>query len=160
MPVYFAYGSNLHPPQMSERCPGAEVLGTAVLPGFRLGFSGHSPRWGGGVATLLRDPNHEAQGLLYTLSEENFHQLDRFEGFPTVYTRIEITVQGQDGTPLPALTYQKRSTDVTPPSLLYFHQIWKSYRAFQLNESQLFQAIETSLNGNGASGVKQYPSPA
>ena len=31
-----AYGSNLWHAQMADRCPGAEVLGAVVLPGWRL----------------------------------------------------------------------------------------------------------------------------
>jgi hypothetical protein len=46
------------------------------------------------------------------------------------------------------MTYQKRSAGTTPPSLRYFHQIWKAYRAFQLDEAFLLKAVEDSLDGN------------
>ena len=36
---YFAYGSNMDPVQMEERCPGAVALGAAHLPGWRLTFT-------------------------------------------------------------------------------------------------------------------------
>ena len=35
---YLAYGSNLSLERMKSRCPDAVVLGTAVIPGYRLLF--------------------------------------------------------------------------------------------------------------------------
>ena len=37
---YIAYGSNLNVKQMIFRCPGARVIGTAKLEGYRLMFKG------------------------------------------------------------------------------------------------------------------------
>ncbi len=153
MPIYFAFGSNLHPPQMAERCPGSRVLHPGVLKGYRLAFSGYSTRWEGGVATVVAEPSSEVQGVLYDLTEEDQRNLDRFEGFPTVYDRLQVRVEGRDGNLHSAMTYQKltsqnQSTGTTPPSLRYFHQIWKAYRAFQLDEAFLLKAVEDSLDGN------------
>jgi len=147
MPIYFAFGSNLHPPQMAERCPASRVLQPGVLKGYRLAFSGYSTRWEGGVATIVADPSREVQGLLYDLTEEDRRNLDRFEGFPTIYGRLRVNVVGRDGKLHSAMTYQKQSSDTTPPSLSYFQQIWKAYRSLQLDEALLLQAVEDSLNG-------------
>ena len=95
MPIYFAFGSNLYPPQMAERCPGSRVLQPGVLKGYRLAFSGYSTRWEGGVATIVAEPFREVQGLLYDLTEEDQRNLDRFEGFPTVYDRLQVSVGGE-----------------------------------------------------------------
>ena len=35
---YLAYGSNLNRKQMQMRCPGAKVVGTALLEGYELLF--------------------------------------------------------------------------------------------------------------------------
>ena len=37
---YLAYGSNLNRKQMEMRCPGAKVVGTALLEGYELLFKG------------------------------------------------------------------------------------------------------------------------
>ena len=37
---YIAYGSNLNIPQMRMRCPGARIIGTSVVEGYRLLFKG------------------------------------------------------------------------------------------------------------------------
>ncbi|WP_165715462.1 gamma-glutamylcyclotransferase family protein, partial [Mycobacterium tuberculosis] len=40
MPLYAAYGSNMHPEQMLERAPHSPMAGTGWLPGWRLTFGG------------------------------------------------------------------------------------------------------------------------
>ncbi|NIP74067.1 MAG: gamma-glutamylcyclotransferase, partial [Gammaproteobacteria bacterium] len=62
--LYFAYGSNLHPPQMHERCPTCTVLQPATLADYRLVFCGHSEHWGGGVASVVTAPGARVEGLL------------------------------------------------------------------------------------------------
>ena len=52
--LYFAYGSNINLEQMADRCPAAEVVGTAVLDGYELLFRGK--RSGYGVATIEPQP--------------------------------------------------------------------------------------------------------
>ena len=36
--LYIAYGSNLNLPQMANRCPTAEVVGTSEVKGYELLF--------------------------------------------------------------------------------------------------------------------------
>ena len=40
---YIAYGSNLNYEQMRWRCPDAKVIGTSVIPDYRLIFRGARP---------------------------------------------------------------------------------------------------------------------
>ena len=40
MALYAAYGSNLDPAQMHQRCPHSPVAGTGWLEGWRLTFGG------------------------------------------------------------------------------------------------------------------------
>lgn len=153
--LYFAFGSNLHLPQMRARCPDCEVHQPALLAGHRLAFRGHSPRWGGGSATILATPGGRVPGLVYRLSPADLASLDRFEGYPTVYQRNPITVTAHDGATLEALTYQRTNGDPRPPSLLYFHQIWRGYKAFGLDDEPLLAALDEALADTprpGASG--------
>lgn len=85
--LYFAYGSNLHPLRMNERCPGAVSLGYAVLPHYRL------------VERLYADiemaPESEVHGVLYLLTPLHLALLDRYEGYPEIYRRSRLDVQWQ-----------------------------------------------------------------
>ena len=55
MPIYAAYGSNMHPEQMLKRCPHSPMAGTGWLHGWRLIFSGGDIGWEGALATVVED---------------------------------------------------------------------------------------------------------
>ena len=145
--LYFAFGSNLHPPQMEVRCPDSRVVQPGLLEGYRLGFAGYSSQWGGGVATILPAPGQQVPGLLYHISPADLEKLNGFEGFPTVYAHLPVSVQGCDGASHPALTFEQNDPAPSAPSLRYFHQIWRSYKAFGLDEAHLLAAVGFALNG-------------
>lgn len=145
--LYFAYGSNLHPEQMEDRCPGSKVFGSALLKDYRLAFRGDSRRWGGGgVATIIPQPGSAVPGVLYEMSPENVLALDKWEGSPRIYRQMPITVLNEQGTTQSAFSYQMNESPLTgPPSMRYFHQIWQNYKRFCLEEHHLMEAIEETL---------------
>ena len=69
---YLAYGSNLNRKQMQMRCPGAKVIGTALLEGYELLFKGSKtgfyltiePKTDGGVAVAVWEVTAEAEQRL------------------------------------------------------------------------------------------------
>ena len=147
--LYFAFGSNLYTPQMAARCPDSEPLHPTWLPGYRLAFCGHSQRWGGGTATVVSAPDAVVPGLIYRMTPEDILKLDVFENHPDIYRREDIVLETRADGPLAAFTYRKNIEDHRPPSLKYFHQIWGAYRAFELEQQGLWEAVETSLlDGN------------
>ena len=95
--LYFAYGSNLDESQMRERCPSAARGPRAVLPGYALTFGGFNHRWGGAVASVLRLRGARVHGLLYTLDAADVAALDRCEGHPFAYERVQRIVLDEDG---------------------------------------------------------------
>ena len=74
---YLAYGSNLSLERMKSRCPDAVVLGTAVIPGYRLLFKKSKT---GSYATIEQDANCCVPALVYKISELDEALLDRCEG--------------------------------------------------------------------------------
>src|SRR5262245_38411451 len=89
---YFAFGSNLDLAQLRRRCPGAQPLARATLARHRLAFAGYSPRWDGGVATVVPDPVARVVGLLVRLPRAELAALDRAEGHPCWYARRAVRV--------------------------------------------------------------------
>jgi len=73
MTLYFAYGSNMSRAAMRRRCPGAAVVGTAVLDGHRffVGIDG----WGS-IAPRLGDAVH---GVLWRLTPRDIAALHAYE---------------------------------------------------------------------------------
>ncbi len=65
--IYFAYGSNLNPGQMAERCPEYRSLGVARLPGHRLCFPRFSPTRRCASAGFEPSPRDVLWGALYEI---------------------------------------------------------------------------------------------
>ena len=53
MTLYAAYGTNLDPARMSERCPHSILQSTGWLTGWRLTFGGEEHGWDGALPTLV-----------------------------------------------------------------------------------------------------------
>lgn len=101
--MYFAYGSNMNLHQMAFRCPQAQRIGPVRLNGYRLAF--RSNGGGCGVATVLRQPGSNVDGVLWRISTEDERSLDAYEGFPRLYKKERLTVEGQDGTVHEVMAY-------------------------------------------------------
>ena len=76
---YIAYGSNLNIPQMRMRCPGARIIGTSMIEGYRLLFKGSRT---GSYLTIEPQEGARVPVAAWEVSAENEAALDRYEGFP------------------------------------------------------------------------------
>ncbi len=158
--LYFAYGSNLDPAQMVERCPGHRVVGVATLFDHRLQFRGHSEDWGGAVATLVPSHGSAVWGMIYDLSEENLEVLDRYEGFRAPgdqhnqYERVWVTVELvrplDDSVPrrVRAQTYLGRHGEAGVPSRRYLETILAGARARGLPEDYV-ERLDATATAEG-----------
>lgn len=79
MPLYAAYGSNLDPARMGERCPHSPLRSTGWLVGWRLTFGGEELGWDGALATIVEDPLEQVFVAVYDVTEEDFALLDGWE---------------------------------------------------------------------------------
>jgi AIG2 family protein len=98
--LYFAYGANMDPVHMAERCPGAKRLGRAALleREFRIAAAGY----GNAVPT----PGMELPGVLWELTPDDEDSLDRFEGIAQgVYRKDWAMIRRLDGPPVAAMLY-------------------------------------------------------
>ena len=87
VPIYAAYGSNMHPEQMLQRAPHSPMAGTGWLHGWRLTFGGEDIGWEGALATLVEDPDSKVFVVLYDMTKEDEANLDRWEGPNSASTR-------------------------------------------------------------------------
>ncbi|MDY6918376.1 MAG: gamma-glutamylcyclotransferase family protein [Chloroflexota bacterium] len=126
---YFAYASNLNRGQMAARCPGSVPKFAAVLPNFKLIFTGWSREWGGGVASIRRYQGGKVKGAVYEVSDRDLRSLDRHEGYPSVCNRVNVLVFTDDGDSVEAVTYVRREqSQEAPPSKKYLALIAQGYR--------------------------------
>lgn len=154
--LYFAYGSNLDPEQMKERCPGSSVVGLAALHDYRIAFPRFSNRWGGGSASLQLAHGEIMYGVLYELTDDDLAKLDAIEGFVgpgdqhNAHDREHVTLELErpDDGSIPrrvrAWAYVARPAHPAPPSARYLERIRAGARHHRLPEEYIarLEAIE------------------
>jgi gamma-glutamylcyclotransferase len=130
---YFAYASNLSRAQMRQRCPDAKPKFSAVLPNYKLVFTGWSREWHGGTATIQTFKGAKVKGAVYEISEADLRKLDRFENYPGTYTHLNVMVFNEDDVAVKALTYVKtRQEEETKPSPEYIAVIKQGMKDWEL----------------------------
>lgn len=143
--LYFGYGANTNHRQMAGRCPGARFLGRVRLPDHRLLFRG--------VADVIEEPGQSVHGALWDIASEHLKALDRFEGYPTLYTRAKLGIL-QPGSikPRQAIVYwmQPGYQPSLPPES-YLQTLIEGYLDCGLPREQL----EAACRFSAGSGMKQ-----
>jgi hypothetical protein len=97
--LYAAYGSNLDPALMRERCPHSPLVGTGWLEGWRLTFGGAELGWTDGpLATFVEDPTDRVFVALYDLHKFDEPALNRWEGVESgLYHKLRLRVATLEG---------------------------------------------------------------
>lgn len=136
--LYIAYGSNLNLAQMAGRCPTAEVVGKAMLRGWRLAFRS--------VATIERRIGYTVPVLVWKLRPEDETALDRYEGWPNLYYKenLKVTLDGKRRT---AMVYimNGNSHPYSPPARSYMRTILSGYESAGFDPGILYRAAGESI---------------
>ncbi len=94
MTLYAAYGTNLDPARMSERCPHSPLQTTGWLLGWRLTFGGEELGWDGALATIVEDPLEQVFVAVYDVTRDDESTLDGWESADTGLfrkTRVRVS---------------------------------------------------------------------
>lgn len=149
-----AYGSNLCWLRMVQRCPDMEVIGTTVIPGYRMLFKQSRT---GAYCTIEQDANCCVPALIYRISAEDEARLDRCEGYPRYYYKREFllpvrTLQGRK--------LRKRRNCIAyilhedrllgEPSEEYFSIVEGGYEAWNFDRAILEKALSDSIGKKAA----------
>ena len=121
--LYAAYGSNMDPEQMLERCPHSPAAGTGWLPGWRLTFGSEEHGWDGALPMVVPDPTGQVFVALFDVSPPDMHTLDVWEGADTgLYNRFRLRVSTLDGDVL-AWVYTLNGYEGGLPSARYLGEL-------------------------------------
>jgi hypothetical protein len=77
--LLFAYGANMNPAQIRQRCSQPVRVAVACLQGYRIGFYGHSEIWDGAMETAIEAEGSQLWGTLYALSDSDWERLDQWQ---------------------------------------------------------------------------------
>lgn len=182
---YFAFGSNMHAEQMSNRCPGSMYEGTAVLTGYRWQINKR------GVANVVPLACAEVEGLVFSVTKNDERALDRFEGVKSghyqklgVWLRFQpvSTVEArqltldlasaQELSPrlrpqgievhIQALTYVSRVTEDGPIRDEYVKRMsWAIRDGLALGISRIYirESLIPAVQGHAAESVVEFQRP-
>jgi len=137
--LYFAYGSNLNLGQMAARCPMAYVMSRAVLEGYELAFRR-------GVLTILPKEGGKVQGALWKVNARDEQALDRYEGYPHLYTKKLLSVQTDAGQQN-AIAYVMTAPcceQAQPPSAAYLKTVLDGYQLANFDSNAVLQAAASA----------------
>jgi gamma-glutamylcyclotransferase (GGCT)/AIG2-like uncharacterized protein YtfP len=96
--LYAAYGSNMDPEQMLDRCPHSPAAGTGWLNGWRLTFGGEELGWDGALAMVVPDASSQVFVALYDVSPQDHAKLDYWEGADDgLYNKIKLRISALEG---------------------------------------------------------------
>ncbi|TIC84270.1 gamma-glutamylcyclotransferase family protein [Nocardioides sp. GY 10127] len=98
MTLYAAYGSNLDPARMSERCPHSPLETTGWLTGWRLTFGGEEHGWDGALPTIVQDPFEQVFVAVYDVTREDESVLDQVEMAESgLYRKTKVRISTMSG---------------------------------------------------------------
>lgn len=154
MKYYLAYGSNLNVEQMRYRCPGAKRIGTTNLNGYRLTFRGNNRS--NGVANI--EPRHGSSVPvgIWSITDRDESNLDRYEGFPFLYDKVTFKVQLPDLRTVDAIAYiMTGGRPWARPSAYYLETIKQGYRDFGFDNRKLLYAARTCVASHSPKIIKE-----
>lgn len=137
--LYFAYGSNLNLGQMAVRCAQAGVVGKAVLEGYELAFRR-------GVLTILPKEGGRVEGLMWRVNAWDELTLDRYEGYPHLYTKELLPVQTDSG-PQTVVAYVMTAPyceKAQPSTSTYLQTVLEGYRMAGFDPDAVLRAAARS----------------
>ncbi|MBP5487228.1 MAG: gamma-glutamylcyclotransferase [Bacteroidales bacterium] len=138
--IYLAYGSNMNIEQMEYRCPRAKLLGKAVIEGWRLMFR----RKRRPVATIEQEAGCTVPVVLWEITDECEQSLDSYEGYPFLYTKIDIGLDF-NGKPVTAMAYvMAPGHELGAPHDDYYNTILQGYRDNGIDLAPLDEAVSYS----------------
>jgi hypothetical protein len=109
--LFFAYGSNMNPGQISSRCYKPEACAVARLAGHGLSFYGLSRRWDGGEATVIPKPGEDVWGVVFKLTLSDSERLDSWQDVRLdgtgAYFHYPTVVMDTEGNEYPVLLYKR-----------------------------------------------------
>lgn len=147
---YIAYGSNLNIRQMLARCPGARIIGTSEVEGYRLLFKGSKT---GSYLTIEPQEGASVPVAAWSVTAEDEEALDRYEGFPAFYYKKEMVLpikgikSGKVRRRKVFVYIMHEDRPLGIPSRYYMETCQQGYRSFGFDRAFLQQAYADSEEG-------------
>ncbi|MCB2108954.1 MAG: gamma-glutamylcyclotransferase, partial [Rhodobacteraceae bacterium] len=125
---------------------GADPLGTATLPRYKLRFCRY--------ADIVPDNEGEVLGAIFKLTPACVRALDSYEG--PEYAQITVHVVA-NGRRLKAMAYaMQHNAKTAPPDMDHYREIARGYQDWKLDEARLRRARYDTLQTSPDSGSQSH----
>ena len=127
--------------QMAIRCPKAKVIGTGTLKDYKLIFRGLGR---GGVANVELSKGNRVPIVLWEITSECEVALDRYEGYPSLYTKRVVEITSKDKSKIKAMVYvmtKRYESYPSEPCETYYRVIEDGYKANGLSTQKLRESL-------------------
>ncbi len=129
---FFAYGSNMSGTLIRSRAHEIVEEQIGKLENYEIVFN-KKARGGSATANIRPASGKTVYGMLYKIPESALRSLDRFEGAPQHYRRIEVNVTGSQGNRIAAQTYIATKVEKgLRPASYYLQSILQAAEEHQL----------------------------
>lgn len=129
---FFAYGSNMSRTLVRSRAGEIADEQIGKLENYEIVFN-KKARGGSATANIRPASGKTVYGVLFKIAESALRSLDRFEGAPMHYRRIEVGVTGSQGNRIAAQTYIATKVEKgLRPASYYLQSILQAAEEHQL----------------------------
>lgn len=149
-----AYGSNTNIEQMRRRCPGAVLIGTGVIEGWRLAFQ--KSKTGFYLNIVPGGREDYVPVVVWGLDEEDERYMDICEGYPDCYRKQSFKLRVNNGKRgrnpvIKCFAYvMPKGRAYGLPKARYFERCSKGYKTFGFQQRLLDEAyMRSSLKASG-----------
>ncbi len=136
---YVAYGSNMNLEQMAKRCPTARVVGKGEIKDQELLFRGYRTS---AIATVEPQKGKSVPVLIWDIGREDEKSLDRYEGYPGLYGKVNLKVQTEDGCEKIMAYILNEGHEIGIPSTRYLDTIARGYEAAGFDVNYLLERAD------------------
>jgi gamma-glutamylcyclotransferase len=109
---YFAYGSNMDKDRMTERGINFFSRQFAKLADYKLVFNKKASKGVYTYSNIVNSDNDFVEGALYEFPDDEISNLDKVEGYPNHYDKIQVTITYKDNNSIIATTYIAKSDKI------------------------------------------------
>jgi gamma-glutamylcyclotransferase (GGCT)/AIG2-like uncharacterized protein YtfP len=120
---------------MTLRCPTAVPVGIAEIKDYALVFRD-------GVANIEPSEASTVPALVWDIQSDDEAALDRYEGYPTLYTKRNIEVETDSGSVRGMVYVMSRGFAPAMPSRAYYEIIRRGYEDAGFDETVLENALD------------------
>lgn len=129
--------------QMLNRCPNSQALGPAILNDYQVKQRKY--------ADIEFCEYSQVDGILYSITEEDLKELDRYEGYPELYTRKEIEVEhilGKQKAIVYEMTPKNKKENAEMPYSLHYRKLCSNASEFWKLATNPYKTSEDATSKN------------